>query len=255
MKKYITIAFFGLLVVCSNSWSDTQIRVTVTTTGPVGLAPAFAAFHDGSYEIFSPGGMASAGLEALAEVGDASVLVGATPAGVTAAGFAPGGPFVPNGGTESIEFSVSDAQSSFSFAAMVLPSNDWFIGNGAAIDISSLLNAAPGTSINLSPAMVWDAGTEEEDFAFAPGGGLVGITTTSDPNGGAATSNPIALLSGADPFAVFQNIEPMGFDTTTIDFSGGPLATVSLTVVPEPTCLSLIGMLVLGIASLNRRRF
>jgi hypothetical protein len=227
----------------------------ITTNGPVGLAPAFAAFHDGGFDIFDTGGTATAGLEALAEVGDFAPIVGeASDAGYNnTAGFAPGGPFVPNGGTGSIVFAVDSGQTSFSIAAMVLPSNDWFIGTGDAVEISSLINAAPGATISFELFNVYDAGTEAEDFSFSPGNGLVGITTVANPVGGSTTSDPIALVTGSDPFAAFANLEPNTFDTSTIDFTGGSIATVTLTVVPEPTTAGLIGLGCLGTFARRRR--
>ncbi|MEM7311557.1 MAG: spondin domain-containing protein [Planctomycetota bacterium] len=252
MKKLSFALLFCLAA--STAFAQTQIRVTVTTEGPVGLAPVFAAFHDGSYDIFDTGATSSAELETLAEVGDPSGLVGAAPAGVTAGGFAPGGPFAPNGGTGSMDFTVANNQTSFSFASMVLPTNDWFIGNNVAYDISSLINAAPGTTLTFDQTRVYDAGTEEEDFAFAPGGGLVGITTPADPAGGASTMDAISLVTGPDPFAAFDNIEPVGFDTTTIDFTNGSVATLSLTVVPEPASLGMAAFGLLSLLGLRRRR-
>ncbi len=242
------------LMLASVCFAQTEIRVEITTNGPVALAPAFAAFHDGSYDIFNVGDTASAGLELLAEVGDASSLIGDLPAGVTAGGFAPGGPFMPNGGTGSRQFTVSSGQSHFSLASMVLPSNDWFIGNDSAMDISGLLSAAPGTSVSFALATAYDAGTEEEDFQFSPGNPLVGITTPSNPGLGAETTEAISMVSGPDPFSGFLNIEPAGFDTTTIDFTNGTIATVSLTVVPEPSGLSLMMAAAIGLMGLRRYR-
>lgn len=255
MRRIFSVLAFGTaMMACSVSFAQTQIRVDVTTTGPVGLAPVFAAFHDGSYDIFDLGGMASSGLETLAEVGDPSGLVGALPAGVTAAGFAPGGPFAPNGGTGNMEFTVGATQTSFSLASMVLPTNDWFIGTDAAIDISSLLVAAVGTSMTFDLSTVYDAGTELEDFAFAPGGPLVGISTASSPPGGTSTANPISVVGGPDPFASFANIEPVGFDTTGIDFTGGSIASITLTVVPEPASFSMVAIAAIGLLVSRRRR-
>jgi hypothetical protein len=236
-------------------YAQTQIEVSVTTAGPVGLAPVFVAFHDGSYDIFNVDGasMASPGLELLAELGDVSVLVADAPTGVTAAGFAPGGPFVPGGGTGSAVFTVADGQTSFSMAAMILPSNDWFIGLNDAMDISGLIGAQPGTSIAFDLNNGYDAGTETEDFSFAPGGGLVGITTPADPPGGTETSDPISLVSGPDPYAAFANIGPPDFDTTAIDFTSGAIANVTLTVVPEPRSMGLVGLALLSLIGLWRR--
>lgn len=258
LKKSITMSLlssFVLACLCAVATAQTSIRVTVTTTGPVGLAPAFAAFHDGSYDIFDVGGTATAGLEALAEVGDLATILGeAATAGANAAAIVDGGPFVPGGGTASTTFSVDASETSFSFAAMILPSNDWFIGNSGAIDVSSLLGASVGASLSTMFSTGYDAGTEEEDFAFGPGGGLVGITTASSPGGGTSTSDPISVVSGPDPFASFANIEPVGYDTTSIDFTGGSIATVTLTVIPEPTSIALAGLGVVGLCGMVRRR-
>lgn len=254
-SKTIILSPILVLALAIAASGQTQIEVKVTTTGPVGLAPVFGAFHDGSYDIFDTGSNASAGLELLAELGDASMIIGeATSAGANAAGFAPGGPFAPNGGMGSHIFTVDGSESSFSIASMVLPSNDWFIGTGSAVDVTSLLGAAPGTMLSFDLSTVYDAGTELEDFTYAPGGGLVGITTASTPPGGTETSDPISAVMGDDPFAVFLNIEPAGFDTSSISFAGGPVANVSLTVVPEPTSLGLAGLGLLGLLQVRRRR-
>ena len=182
--RYVTFGLHLMMGLALASVADaaTQIQVSLTTDGPVGLAPALVVAHDGSYDLFDVGGMATTGLEDLAEVGDlTAALAEADAAGANAIGFAAGGPFFPNGGTGSAELVVEDTETSLSFASMLLPSNDWFIGTAEAIDISSLLGAAPGTSLDIEFSTVYDSGTELEDFAFAPGGGLVGITTAADP--------------------------------------------------------------------------
>ena len=254
MNRVLT-ALCAVLVGASLANGQTQIEVKVTTTGPVGLAPAFGAFHDGTYDIFDVGGNATAGLESLAEVGDVAPLIAeAAGAGVpNAAGFAPGGPFAPSGGMGSTIFTVSPTETHFSFASMILPSNDWFIGTGDAVDISSLLGASIGTSLSIDLTRGYDAGTEAEDFAFAPGGGLVGITTAADPGAGLATADPIAVL-GANPFAGFASVEPADFDLSSLDFTGGTIATVELSVVPEPATGGMMVMGVLASLGIFRRR-
>ncbi len=240
----------------TNAWGTTRVEISLTTTGPVGLAPAFVAAHDGSYDLFDVGGIATLGLEDIAEIGDlTAVLAEAATAGANAAGFAPGGPFVPAGGTGATELTLADTETSLTFAAMILPSNDWFIGNSTAFDISALLNAAPGTQLSFDFFTVYDAGTEVEDFAFGPGNGLVGITTAATPSGGTATSDPIGVVAGPDPFASFLNLEPASFDTTTIDFTGGAIATLTVRVVPEPsTWMLALTAGTVGLVALRRRR-
>ena len=251
-KRGLGLLLVGAIAASASTAEAVSIRVDVETTGPVGLAPAFVAFHDGSYDIFNVGDVASADLELLAELGDPSALVGAAPAGVTAGGFAPGGPFAPNGGSGSAVFSVTTEQSSFSFASMVLPSNDYFVGTDNPINIASLVSGSNGDSVTVEFFNVYDAGTELEDLAFAPGGPLVGILTPSDPPGGVETAEPIAIVLGPDPFGSFANL-PAGFDTTGIDFTNGSVARVTLTVVPEPATFGLT-MLAGGALLMARRR-
>ncbi len=243
--RYVSIGLACLAAVAMQGTllAQTQLKITLTTNGPVGLAPAFVAAHNGSYDLFDIGGTATQGLEDLAEVGDLmAVLQEASDAGANAIGFAPGGPFAPSGGTGTAYLTVDDTETSLTFASMILPSNDYFIGNSNAIDISGLIGASLGTSTEIQFSTAYDAGTEEEDFAFAPGNGLVGITTSADPGGGAATNDPIVAVAGPDPFAAFANLEPASFDTTSIDFTGGTIATLRLEVVPEPaTWLMAVG--------------
>jgi len=254
MKHSSKLILSALLTAPSIATAATTIRVDLTTTGPVGFAPAFAGFHDGTAgDLFNVGSNASAGLEALAEVGDTAAITTEF-AGQNFATFAAGGPFVPNGGTGSFTFTVEDTgQGFFSLATMLLPSNDWFTGTDNPINISGLLGAGIGTFQDISLSNVYDGGTEAEDFMFGPGGGLVGIMVPgTDPGAGTATANSISMVTGPDPFGTFANI-PGGFDTNTIDFTGSPVGTVRLTVVPEPSSALLMSLAGLGLISRRRR--
>ena len=227
--KTTLLAITGGLAFSASAHATTSIRVTVQTTGPVGLAPGFAAFSDGSFDLFAPGTASSSALETLAETGSPMPLAGTLAAfGANGGGIISSGPasppFRPNGDTGSNIFDVADGNTMFNFAAMLLPSNDWFIGNGNGndFDISSLLGAANGTTLMFDFATVWDGGTELENFDFGPGNGLIGLM---NPGGGAPDfgddqGGVVSLLNISDPFSVFVNDFPadQGFRLDAIRF-------------------------------------
>ena len=240
-KKPNHLLLAGAFLSLNATTQAASLNITVEAPSNLGLAPALLAFHDGSTDFFDTGSPASAGLESLAEVGNTSVLQNSLGAGVDSITVANGGPFFP-GNSNTVMFNISDSNTMLSFAAMILPSNDWFIGNNDALDISSLIGAPLGSSLVFEFGRVYDAGTELEDFAFSPGNGIIGIDTASDPGGGTAQGGNISLVSGADPFGGFANTSPGTFDSTVFDFNANGagntvLGRVTLTVVPEPSTL------------------
>ncbi len=134
---------------------------------------------------------------------------------------------------------------SFSF-----PTNDWFIGNDTARDVSGLLGASPGTSLAFNVMNVWDAGTELEDFATSAGNPLLGIPD-GNAAAGTAQGGVISLVTAANPFASFDN-QPGGFNAAALNFTGNPVGSFTLTVVPEPGTAVLGAVAVLPL--LRRRR-
>ena len=241
------------LISLSTAAAQTQIRIDVEAPGSVALAPSWVQFSSTSNAVVQGGATASAGLELLAELGDTSGLIGerggqqiSGPLGT------PGGPT-----SNSTVVTVNDSDNWFNFAAMILPSNDWFVGTGGVVpelDITSLLfGATTGTSVSLNFTDFYDAGTEEEDFNFAapPGSfGLADPTLSSPPGGNPDSINTVRLISGAgNPFSELAN--PFG-DISSLATNGNPVATVTLTVVPEPG--SLVGLLAIGGLGMLRRR-
>lgn len=253
--KLILVTITGALVAASASHAATSIRVTVNTLSTVGLAPGIAGFSNGSFDIFDPGSAASAALENLAETGSPADFRPNSGGAVFGPGVGAGSPpiFAP-GASGSAVFSVPDGDNMFNFAAMLLPSNDWFIGNGTAFDISSLLGGSVGASLSFDFVTVWDAGTELEDFDFSPGNGLIGVSNPGSlaADVGTDQNGVVTRLSGVDPFAAFANASA-GFNSADFDFTGTPIARVTLEVIPEPSSSLLAGLgLMLGLA--RRRR-
>ena len=175
--KNVLLSTIVLIGFSSFAFAQTQIRVDYTAnfaeTG-TGFAPLAGVFHDGSYSAFAPGTMASPGLEALAEIGNPSQFLSEVPA---SANF--GNTDGQIGGTNrpltrSFTVDVAPGNSTFSYASMFLPSNDWFISNpgGIGLDVASLIGAAPGTSLSIDIGSIYDAGTELEDFTRGGGTGM-----------------------------------------------------------------------------------
>lgn len=254
MRHFMNVSAF-LAVITMTAWANaqTQIEVKVETLSNLGLAPVIAGFSDGSWDIFDVGSAASAALEDLAETGSPAGF--APPEGGPVFGNNPSPPIFTPGGMSSTIFSVSDGNTSFNMAAMLLPSNDWFVGTESGFDITSLLNAAQGTSLSFDLSTVYDAGTELEDFSSSAGNPIAGVTNPGDggPNVGTDQNGVISMVSGADPFGAFANLEPADLDTTQFDFANTTIARVTLTTVPEPASF-VMGLTCLGGLGLMRRR-
>lgn len=231
-----------------------QVEVTVTSNVPVGgvaITPVWVGFHNGSFDSYDGGAAAASSLEALAELGNTgpiSDVFAGTLVGDPLDGRVQGTLADPNtgplfdGGSASMTFTLDDggANNYFSYASMVLPSNDYFIANGnpLAHDLSSLLSGSVSTiSFNVGTVgTVNDAGTETNDFAFAPATGAFGLGSSA-PEGGDPEGGVITNVLG-DPFADFGGI-PVGFDTSILNFNNAALytdglATITFNVVPAP---------------------
>ena len=159
----------------------TELRVTVTNTSNAGgtfLTPFYFGFHDGNFDLFSPGEAASAGLEAAAEDGNFSVIAGergaASPGSQGLVVFGndntPGTPIATEETTSATIDVDAELNTHVALVAMILPSNDAFVGNSDPLRLFSDSGRFLGAqTITFEGADVYDAGTElntEEDAAF-----------------------------------------------------------------------------------------
>lgn len=240
------------LMVASGA-SAKSVEVTITNNqaqGGLFLTPLFAAFHDGSFDLFDNGAPASAALETLAEEGNPGGLVADAQAKGAKAGvvLAPGGfagaPVIDPGETATLRLNVDPtSQRFFSFASMIIPSNDAFIGNGNPLAFE-VFNAA-GQFTGLGPIDViryYDGGTEENN-------NLGAAFNANNPTSATDTNEGVSLLANLD-FLVGQGTVA----GTTIGFAPtGPLATISVSAVPLPASLPLMGLALFGLGYLRRK--
>ncbi|MEM1343199.1 MAG: spondin domain-containing protein, partial [Pseudomonadota bacterium] len=114
----------------------TTLRITVTNDSPTGgtfLTPFWFGLHDGGFDLFDVGGTTAPGLEAIAEDGTFSAIVddllGANPEGQGGVITGAAGP-IATAETTFANIDVTDPTLTplLSLAAMVLPSNDAFVG-------------------------------------------------------------------------------------------------------------------------------
>jgi hypothetical protein len=237
--------------VANNSFAAAmQRQVTVqnnSPTGGVAITPVWVGFHEGSFDSYDGGSPSAASLESLAELGMtapisdvfAGTLIGDPLDGRVQGAIANGGPIFA-GGSAAAQFTVDNAGANtyFSYAATVLPSNDFFVANGNpfAHRLSSLFNGSASTiSFNIGTVgTVNDAGTEINDFLFSAGNGIAGIPG-GDATGGAVEGGVITNVVG-DPFAGFLNNPGTGGALNVNDLANyaNGIATITISVVPAP---------------------
>ena len=229
----------------------TELRITVrnlSDDGGVFLTPVYFGFHDGSFDLFDAGATASPGLEALAEDGNFSVIAGERQAadadsqGLVVTGAA--GPIATQEMT-SATIDVDGVSNGFaSFGAMILPSNDAFIGTDQAVQLFDAYGRFTGEqTITFAGSDVYDAGTEvntELDAAFI---NQMGPNTGVDENGvitqhpgfNGSLGNPVGegdqiILGGTNAFG--EAIDPVAADFTQ---PGAQIAEVHINTVVERT--------------------
>ncbi|MEM9061853.1 MAG: spondin domain-containing protein [Pseudomonadota bacterium] len=229
----------------------TELRITVKNTAPVGgtfTTPFYFGFHDGAFDLFDAGAEASPGLEALAEDGSFGAIaaerlaVSPDSEGVVVAG--EGGPIATQEVTSQIVNIDGSVNTSVSFGAMILPSNDAFVGTDDALVLFDEHGRFTGAqTVTFSGEDVYDAGTEvntELDAAFI---NQTGPNTGVDENGvirlhpgfNGSAGNPVGegdqiILGGTNAFGA--EIDPVAADFT---LPGAQIAVVHINTVVERT--------------------
>jgi len=161
-----------------------QLRVTVENLAPansISFAPFRFGLSNGTFDAFDEGSpafllgqptIADAPIVSVAEGGMATTWFPAFAAAELNANLGsvlgPTGPILP-GVSRSDVFTVDTANRFFTYASMVVPSNDHFIGNDDPQE-EELFDAAGNlliTSFTEKASSIWDAGSETQDPANA----------------------------------------------------------------------------------------
>ncbi|WP_417730810.1 spondin domain-containing protein [Rosistilla oblonga] len=218
-----------------------QVEIeNLAAIGGLTETPFWVSLHDRSFDIANPGESAAGfgGLELIAEEGDPSQLVSRfadAAAGNDAVMLAPGGfagaPVLEPGESVIENLIVDDTQSSrfFSFASMVIPSNDAFVAN-LETQAYELFDAAGSflgpRTIVIYGDQVWDAGTEVNDASAGAAFSTLGGASV-DQNG------VVTHHTGLDDF--IGTGLPTGTDLTTAFSPQTPLARITLSLASDPS--------------------
>ena len=175
MKNRFALVVFSSLFSSSTFALDLSVTVTNLTHGNH-FTPLLFAAHDANQHLFQIGQPASASLQAMAEGGDISLL--STDMMSVAADLSenPAAGLMMPGQTVQFTMSTQSTNTQLSAVAMVLPTNDGFLGMN-----SLTLPTAPGRyEYYLN---VYDAGTEANDEVINGAGapGVAGVP--ADPLG------------------------------------------------------------------------
>jgi hypothetical protein len=180
MQRLIRTLFVaGSLAASPVMAQELDITITNLTHGTY-FTPLLVSAHAGGNHLFQPGVAATAHLQAMAEGGDISGLA----ADMSAVGADneenPAGGLLAPGASAQFSMSTASGNDHLSLSAMLLPTNDGFVG----LDALSIPATAGTYRYTLNG---YDAGTEAND-EIVNGGGTPGVAGIPADPGGAAGS-------------------------------------------------------------------
>lgn len=181
-KKTTTAISVSALVLASSTVMAQDLSITVTNlTQGIHFTPIIASAHTSDHHIFMSGSAATVELQTMAEGGDISGLASMLQnADANTIENPAGGLLAPSMST-TFMLTNDSANTHLSIAAMILPSNDGFVG----LDSWKIPTEAGTYTINLN---AYDAGTEANN-EVVNGGGALGVLGIPAAPGGDAGSN------------------------------------------------------------------
>lgn len=255
MKLLTQSALAGVLLTVAGTAAAANVKITATVeslvpTNSVAFAPFHVGFSSGIYDSFDIGSVAGTPIQTVAELGDGSAWMSAFSAADPDAVLGTVGGVLLPGETASASFVVdTNTNSFFSFAAMVVPSNDFFIGNDSptAYQLFDASGNLQISEITIGAADIWDAGTEIFDPATAA---FVGdAMMRADQNSVVAREfGEFAAYDGLMTAAgyTFASQLTATSDVYRVSFTATP--------VPVPAALPLMMSALAGLGVVARRR-
>ena len=274
-KRRDAIVGLAALMLGAGAAQAATLEITITNNqeeGGVFLTPLYLGFHDGSFDTFDAGTVASRGLEQLAEDGvfgpgtDQETIAGerlaVAPTSQGCAITGPDGfgsvmpqpPLIDTGETASIIVDVDTDNRFLQYLSMILPSNDNFIGNDDALEIfDSMGNFLGDQVIEITQANVWDAGTEVNNGLGLPFGAAANTKPAAVPN-----QEEGGLISLAGDLSFLENFQFTNGAGFLVDNIGDSIATITIREVgvsPVPlTAGAPLILSALGLFGLLRMR-
>jgi hypothetical protein len=243
-RPLMLAAAAGLILSTQASAADVHVQVTVENLAPtnsISFAPLRIGFNNGTYDSFNDGEAATAPIISIAEGGSGSDWFPAFEAADATAVLGsvvpdPPGPLLP-GATGMGTFTVDSAVNPFfTFAAMAVPSNDYFIGNDSpmAYELLDAMGNLNLKSITLTASDLWDAGSEV-DGPF--GAAFLEGSMNSDH----MDENGVVHHDFAD-LSIFNGLTTAaGYVFDSQLSSDTPIYRMSFAIVPEPGTAILLG--------------
>ncbi len=251
-KATLAAAITGLLASAAINAEPVRVRVTIENLAPQAgtfLTPVWVGFHDATFDTYNGNTPASSlplegsvAMERLCEDGnnapiaeDFALLV---PAGSDATIPGPNGPIAP-GDLTAMEFDLDSedlANRWFSYASMILPSNDFCISNGnpRAHQIFDANGQFVAQNFFVAGNETLDAGTEVNDEIPANTAffGQATPNTGVDENGVIGTiGSDLVAGTGFNPPGSGGVLDDPRFAMADFTLSGYPVAKVSFDIV------------------------
>lgn len=208
-KSVISAALLAATAFGSTAVSAQEVSVKITNlTNAIYFTPLLVAAHGGSVDLFEPGMAASMHLRMMAEGGDISGLVSdVANAGASYVANPASGLLAP-GASAMAMVKSSDSNDRLSIAAMLLPTNDGFVGAD-----SLAIPHKPGTYTYYLNG--YDAGTEANNEVINGGGmpGVLGVPAAPGGTGGTGATGVTVMEHNHTVHihpGIVGDLDPMG---------------------------------------------